>query len=78
MTPRDKDFITRYQLSQIVTEDPYNEDFYFQVYKIIQRGGITSESNKGLIARRIWNILDTDSVVAIREPILPYRECKVK
>ncbi|CAI4926739.1 CRE_collapsed_G0006160.mRNA.1.CDS.1 [Saccharomyces cerevisiae] len=51
MTPRDKDFITRYQLSQIVTEDPYNEDFYFQVYKIIQRGGITSESNKGLIAR---------------------------
>ncbi|AMD22546.1 HHL224Cp [Eremothecium sinecaudum] len=51
MTPRDKDFITRYQLSQIVTEDPYNEDFYFQVYKIIQRGGIVGESNKGLIAR---------------------------
>ena len=51
MTPRDKDFITRYQLSQIVTEDPYNEDFYFQVYKIIQRGGVVGESNKGLIAR---------------------------
>ncbi|CEP61104.1 deadenylation-dependent mRNA-decapping factor PAT1 LALA0_S02e06810g [Lachancea lanzarotensis] len=51
MTPRDKDFITRYQLSQIVTDDPYNEDFYFQVYKIIQRGGIVGESNKGLIAR---------------------------
>ncbi|KTB11816.1 DNA topoisomerase 2-associated protein PAT1 [Nakaseomyces glabratus] len=51
MTPRDKDFITRYQLSQIVTEDPYNEDFYFQVYKLIQRGGVAAESNKGLIAR---------------------------
>ncbi|CCD26583.1 deadenylation-dependent mRNA-decapping factor PAT1 NDAI_0I00140 [Naumovozyma dairenensis CBS 421] len=52
MTPRDKDFITRYQLSQIVTDDPYNEDFYFQVYKIIQRGGIVGgESNKGSIAR---------------------------
>lgn len=51
MTPRDKDFITRYQLSQIVSDDPYNEDFYFQVYKIIQRGGVIGESNKGLIAR---------------------------
>ena len=51
MTPRDKDFITRYQLSQIVSDDPYNEDFYFQVYKIIQRGGIVGESNRGLIAR---------------------------
>lgn len=51
MTPRDKDFITRYQLSQIVTDDPYNEDFYFQVYKIIQRGGVVGESNKDLIAR---------------------------
>ncbi|QLG70813.1 hypothetical protein HG535_0A07550 [Zygotorulaspora mrakii] len=51
MTPRDKDFITRYQLSQIVTDDPYNEDFYFQVYKIIQSGGIVGEANKDLIAR---------------------------
>lgn len=51
MTPRDKDFITRYQLSQIVTDDPYNEDFYFQVYKIIQRGGVVGESNKDSIAK---------------------------
>lgn len=51
MTPRDKDFITRYQLSQIVTDDPYNEDFYFQVYKIIQRGVTPSESNKDSIAK---------------------------
>ncbi|RCK55834.1 DNA topoisomerase 2-associated protein PAT1 [Candida viswanathii] len=32
---KDKDFVTRFQLSQIVTEDPYNEDFYAQVYKVI-------------------------------------------
>lgn len=51
MTPRDKDFITRYQLSQIVTDDPYNEDFYFQVYKIIQKGVTASESNKDSIAK---------------------------
>lgn len=35
MNPKDKDFVTRFQLSQIVTEDPYNEDFYAQVYKAI-------------------------------------------
>lgn len=35
MNPRDKDFVTRFQLSHIVTEDPYNEDFYAQVYKVI-------------------------------------------
>lgn len=35
MNPRDKDFVTRFQLSQIVTEDPYNEDFYSQVFKVI-------------------------------------------
>lgn len=35
MNPRDKDFVTRFQLSQIVTDDPYNEDFYCQVYKVL-------------------------------------------
>lgn len=35
MNPKDKDFVTRFQLSQIVTDDPYNEDFYAQVYKVI-------------------------------------------
>lgn len=35
MNPKDKDFVTRFQLSQIVTEDPYNEDFYAQVYRVI-------------------------------------------
>lgn len=35
MNPKDKDYVTRFQLSQIVTEDPYNEDFYAQVFKVI-------------------------------------------
>lgn len=35
MNPKDKDFVTRFQLAQIVTEDPYNEDFYAQVFKVI-------------------------------------------
>lgn len=35
MNPKDKDFVTRFQLSQIVNEDPYSEDFYAQVYKVI-------------------------------------------
>lgn len=35
MNPKDKDFVTRFQLSQIVTDDPYNEDFYAQVYRVI-------------------------------------------
>lgn len=35
MNPKDKDFVTRFQLSQIVADDPYNEDFYAQVYKVI-------------------------------------------
>lgn len=42
MNPKDKDFVTRFQLSQIVTDDPYNEDFYAQVYKVIhpKAGGV--------------------------------------
>lgn len=37
MTQSDKDFITRIQLSQLVTEDPYSEDFYAQVYSSFVR-----------------------------------------
>ncbi|PSR72807.1 hypothetical protein PHLCEN_2v11304 [Hermanssonia centrifuga] len=32
MTQSDKDFITRIQVSQLVTQDPYADDFYAQVY----------------------------------------------
>lgn len=40
MTQSDKDFITRIQVSQLVTQDPYAEDFYAQVFGAInqQRG----------------------------------------
>lgn len=37
MTQSDKDFITRIQVSQLVTEDPYSEDFYAQVYSSFVR-----------------------------------------
>ena len=46
MNPKDKDFVTRFQLSQIVTDDPYNEDFYAQVFRVIHpriRGGYLQE-----------------------------------
>src|ERR1700760_70721 len=37
MTQSDKDFITRIQVSQLVTQDPYSEDFYAQVYSSFVR-----------------------------------------
>ncbi|KAG7661929.1 PAT1 [[Candida] subhashii] len=50
MNPKDKDFVTRFQLSQIVTEDPYNEDFYAQVFKVIHpknvNGAVTIHQQK--------------------------------
>lgn len=40
MTQSDKDFITRIQVSQLVTADPYNEDFYAQVLGSLRRGNV--------------------------------------
>ena len=37
MTQSDKDFITRIQVSQLFTSDPYTEDFYAQVYSSLLR-----------------------------------------
>ncbi|KAK7471033.1 DNA topoisomerase 2-associated protein pat1 [Stygiomarasmius scandens] len=37
MTQSDKDFITRIQVSQLVSQDPYADDFYAQVYGAIMR-----------------------------------------
>lgn len=37
MTQSDKDFITRIQVSQLVTQDPYSDDFYAQAYGAIMR-----------------------------------------
>jgi DNA topoisomerase 2-associated protein PAT1 len=37
MGSSDKDFITRIQLSQLATEDPYASDFYAQVFSALSR-----------------------------------------
>ncbi|KIO29884.1 hypothetical protein M407DRAFT_69866 [Tulasnella calospora MUT 4182] len=51
MTQSDKDFITRIQVSQLVTEDPYSEDFYAQVYSsfVRSRMGNTGTQQKSLL-----------------------------
>ncbi len=51
MTQSDKDFITRIQVSQLVTQDPYSEDFYAQVYSsfIRSRMGPTGTTQKSML-----------------------------
>ncbi|KAH9945729.1 topoisomerase II-associated protein [Amylocystis lapponica] len=50
MTQSDKDFITRIQVSQLVTQDPYADDFYAQVYGAITRSrmGVQSQDDRVL------------------------------
>ncbi|KAF7294431.1 PAT1 domain-containing protein [Mycena kentingensis (nom. inval.)] len=50
MTQSDKDFITRIQVSQLVTPDPYADDFYAQVYSAILRSrmGLQSQDDRVL------------------------------
>ena len=38
MTPSEKNFVQRVQISQMVTDDPYLEDFYYQVHAAIRQG----------------------------------------
>lgn len=45
MTQSDKDFITRIQVSQLVTQDPYADDFYAQVYGAILRSRLGLQAN---------------------------------
>ncbi|KAG0265452.1 hypothetical protein BG011_004672 [Mortierella polycephala] len=60
MTQSDKDFINRIQISQLVTDDPYADDFYCQVYtalrnRHLQQMGVPSnivESESGQNTRR--------------------------
>ena len=52
MTQSDKDFINRIQISQLVTDDPYADDFYCQVYtalrnRHLQQMGIPSTGLDG-------------------------------
>ncbi|PFH46874.1 hypothetical protein AMATHDRAFT_153566 [Amanita thiersii Skay4041] len=44
MTQSDKDFITRIQVSQLVTQDPYADDFYAQVFGAILRSKLGLQS----------------------------------
>ncbi|TIB59487.1 hypothetical protein E3P78_03531 [Wallemia ichthyophaga] len=37
MTPSDKSYILRIQLSSLATADPYTDDFYAQIYSILMR-----------------------------------------
>ncbi|KAH9935957.1 topoisomerase II-associated protein PAT1 [Epithele typhae] len=50
MTQSDKDFITRIQVSQLVTQDPYADDFYAQVYTALIRSrmGIPTSEDRVL------------------------------
>lgn len=49
MTQSDKDFITRIQVSQLVTQDPYSEDFYAQVYGAVVRSRMGLEAPQALL-----------------------------
>lgn len=49
MTLSDKDFITRIQVSQLVTSDPYSDDFYAHIFFAL-RGGVTG--NPGLMGQK--------------------------
>jgi DNA topoisomerase 2-associated protein PAT1 len=45
MTQSDKDFITRIQVSQLVSQDPYTDDFYAQVYDAVRRSRLGLQSS---------------------------------
>lgn len=47
MTYRDKDFLTRLQLSRIVDQDPLESDFYYQFFKIMKSTSVAG-ANHGL------------------------------
>ena len=47
MGSSDKDFITRIQLSQLATTDPYTSDFYAQVFSTIQRSRMAALQQGG-------------------------------
>ena len=49
MTQSDKDFITRIQVSQLVTQDPYAEDFYAQVYSAVIRSRMGLETDERVL-----------------------------
>ncbi|KZT43122.1 hypothetical protein SISSUDRAFT_1040559 [Sistotremastrum suecicum HHB10207 ss-3] len=51
MTQSDKDFITRIQVSQLVTADPYAEDFYAQVWSTLVRNRMGGGDTEGSVIK---------------------------
>jgi DNA topoisomerase 2-associated protein PAT1 len=49
MTQSDKDFITRIQVSQLISADPYGSDFYAQVFGTVQRTHLGTGENDAAI-----------------------------
>jgi len=47
MGSSDKDFITRIQLSQLATTDPYTSDFYAQVFSALERSRMVAQGEGG-------------------------------
>ncbi|KAI9363940.1 topoisomerase II-associated protein PAT1-domain-containing protein [Zopfochytrium polystomum] len=44
MTQYEKEMIARIQFSQLVTDDPYRDDFYYQIYTTLRRPGGENKS----------------------------------
>ncbi|KAK2463708.1 hypothetical protein APHAL10511_004459 [Amanita phalloides] len=63
MTQSDKDFITRIQVSQLVTQDPYADDFYAQVYGAILRSkmGLQSQDERNTALQSLQGALGKTS-----------------
>jgi DNA topoisomerase 2-associated protein PAT1 len=49
MTQSDKDFITRIQVSQLVTQDPLAEDFYAQTYNAVIRNNMGLQGEERIL-----------------------------
>ena len=49
MGSSDKDFITRIQLSQLASADPYTSDFYAQVFSALQRSRMQDEEGPTVV-----------------------------
>lgn len=55
MTLSDKDFITRIQVSQLVTSDPYTDDFYAHIFFALRgsgSAGAAATANPGLMGKK--------------------------
>ncbi|KAI8619393.1 topoisomerase II-associated protein PAT1-domain-containing protein [Chytriomyces sp. MP71] len=47
MTQYEKETIARIQISQLVSEDPYRDDFYYQIYSLFKSGADSSINTAG-------------------------------